>query len=62
MGSAFSSVYKDVLIVRRLGKIAKVKLPINNCSYHYYKYAMDRGEGEEDFSRIILKMEDKLTK
>lgn len=61
MGSAFSTVYKDVSLVRRLGKIAKVKLPINNCSYHYYKYAMDRGESEEDFSRIILKMEDKLT-
>jgi 3-hydroxyisobutyrate dehydrogenase-like beta-hydroxyacid dehydrogenase len=62
MGSTFSTVYKDISIVRRLGKIAKIKLPINNCIYNYYKYPMDRGESEEDFSRVILKMEDGLTK
>ncbi len=60
IGATFSTAYKDISIVRKLGKRAGVKLLINNCTYHYYKYALDKGGGEEDFSRILLKMEDLL--
>ncbi|MFX0195811.1 MAG: NAD(P)-dependent oxidoreductase [Candidatus Hodarchaeota archaeon] len=62
MGATFSIVYKDISIVRRLGNRAGLRLPINNCTYYYWKYAVDKGEGEEDWSKIILKMKDLLSR
>lgn len=60
MGGTFNTVYKDMSIARKLGKAAKVNLPISNCVYRYFKNVVDRGEGEEDYSKIILKMKDLL--
>lgn len=62
MGSTFANVYKDISMVRKIGKMAGVKLPITERTYNYFKYAMEKGDSEEDFSKIILKMRDLLIK
>ncbi len=62
MGGTFNTVYKDTSIARRLTKAAKVNLPIINCVYKYLKHPVERGEGEEDYSKIILKMKDLFIK
>lgn len=62
MGATFASVYKDISIVKKVGKMAGVKLPITDHPYNYFKYAIDKGDSEEDFSKIILKMKDLLIK
>jgi 3-hydroxyisobutyrate dehydrogenase len=62
MGATFASIYKDISIVKKVGKMAGVKLPITDHTYNYFKYAIDKGDSEEDFSKIILKMKDLLIK
>ncbi|MDI7259550.1 MAG: NAD(P)-dependent oxidoreductase [Thermodesulfobacteriota bacterium] len=62
MGATFANAYKDISMVRKIGKMAGVKLPITERTYNYFKYAMEKGDGEEDFSKIILKMRDLLNK
>lgn len=62
MGGSFANQYKDLFLVKKIGKMAGVKLPITNCAYSYFKYVMDKGEGEEDFSKIILEMKEILDK
>jgi 3-hydroxyisobutyrate dehydrogenase len=61
MGGTFAIQYKDLSIVKKIGKMAGVKLPITDCTYRYFKYPVDRGESEEDFSKIILKMKNILS-
>jgi 3-hydroxyisobutyrate dehydrogenase-like beta-hydroxyacid dehydrogenase len=61
-GSTFATVYKDISIVRRLGSRAGLRLPITNCAYNYFKYPVDSGEGEEDYSKMFLKMKELLSK
>lgn len=56
MGGTFATQYKDLSIVKKISKMAGVKLPVTDCAYRYFKYVMDKGESEEDFSKIILKM------
>lgn len=62
MGGTFFTTYKDISIVRKLGNKAGLRLPINDATYRYWKYPVDKGEGEEDWSRIISKMKDILLK
>jgi 3-hydroxyisobutyrate dehydrogenase len=62
MGGTYANQYKDLSIVRRVGKMAGVKLPITDCTYRYFKHVMDKGESEEDFSKIIQEMKEILFK
>jgi 3-hydroxyisobutyrate dehydrogenase-like beta-hydroxyacid dehydrogenase len=62
MGGSFANQYKDLSLVKKIGKMAGVKLPITDCAYRYFKYVMDKGESEEDFSKIILEMKEILVK
>jgi 3-hydroxyisobutyrate dehydrogenase-like beta-hydroxyacid dehydrogenase len=60
MGSTYANQYKDLSIIRRVGKRAKVKTPITDCAWRMYKHGMENGRGEEDFSKIILDMKEIL--
>lgn len=62
MGGTFNTVYKDTSIARKIVKAAEVNLPIINCVYKYLKYPIEKGEGEEDYSKIILKMKELLVR
>ena len=62
MGSTYANQYKDLSMVKRVAKKARIKLPITDCAYRYFKHVMDQGKGEEDFSKIILEMKDLLSK
>ncbi len=62
MGGTFAIQHKDLSIVRKMAKNAKVKVPITDQAYRYFKWVMDEGKGEEDFSKIILEMKDLLVK
>ena len=62
MGSSFSTAYKDISIIRKLGTRARVKLPINDCTFRFYKHVLEAGKGDEDFSKSIREMEDLLNK
>jgi 3-hydroxyisobutyrate dehydrogenase-like beta-hydroxyacid dehydrogenase len=62
MGSTNANQYKDLSIVKRVAKKARMKLPITDCAYRYFKHVMDRGKGEEDFSKLTLEMKDLLSK
>ena len=53
-GASFNIVCKDMALVRALGRRAKFRLPINACTYRYWKHAVDAGMGREDWSRIVL--------
>ena len=59
-GSTFGTVYKDISMVRKLGRRAGLRLPISKCVYDYFRHAVDRGDREEDWSKILLKMKDLL--
>ncbi len=61
-GASFNIVCKDMALVRKLGRRAKCRLPINACTYRYWKQAVDKGMGREDWSRIALLLKDFLTK
>ncbi|MBP1778936.1 MAG: hypothetical protein H6Q86_4947 [candidate division NC10 bacterium] len=61
-GATFDIVCKDMSLVRKLGRRAKFRLPINDCTYRYWKRAVDMGMGREDWSRIILLLRDCLAK
>ena len=60
MGGSFANQHKDLSLVKKMGQVAGVKLPITNCAYRYFQYSMDQGDREEDFSKILLKMRDLL--
>jgi 3-hydroxyisobutyrate dehydrogenase-like beta-hydroxyacid dehydrogenase len=62
MGASFRIVHKDLSLVRKLGARAKLSLPINNCTYQYWKYAVDTGRGEQDLARAVLLMKKVLAK
>jgi 3-hydroxyisobutyrate dehydrogenase len=62
MGATFSTVYKDMSLVRKLGRIAGMQLPITNCTYNYWRYPIEKGEGDEDCAKVILKMKRMLSK
>lgn len=53
-GASFNIVRKDMALVRALGRRAKFRLPINACTYRYWKHAVDAGMGREDWSKIVL--------
>jgi 3-hydroxyisobutyrate dehydrogenase-like beta-hydroxyacid dehydrogenase len=53
-GASFNIVCKDMALVRALGRRAKFRLPINDCTYRYWKHAVDAGMGREDWSKIVL--------
>ena len=53
-GASFNIVCKDMALVRALGRRAKFRLPINACTYRYWKHAVDAGMGREDWSKIVL--------
>lgn len=61
-GATFNIVCKDMSLVRILGRRAKFRLPINECTYRYWKRAVDMGMGQEDWSRIGLLLKDYLAK
>ena len=48
-GASFNIVCKDMALVRKLGRRARVRLPINACTYRYWKQAVDAGMGQEDW-------------
>jgi 3-hydroxyisobutyrate dehydrogenase-like beta-hydroxyacid dehydrogenase len=60
MGASFNTVFKDISIVKKIAKRVGINLPINNCTYKYWKYMVDHGMGEEDWSKIYLKMREIL--
>jgi 3-hydroxyisobutyrate dehydrogenase-like beta-hydroxyacid dehydrogenase len=62
MGSSFSTAYKDISIIRKLGTRARAKLPINDCTFRFYKHVLEAGKADEDFSKSIIEMEDFLNK
>jgi 3-hydroxyisobutyrate dehydrogenase len=61
-GASFNIVCKDMALVRALGRRAKFRLPINDCTYRYWKHAVDAGMGREDWSRIVLLLKAYLAK
>jgi 3-hydroxyisobutyrate dehydrogenase-like beta-hydroxyacid dehydrogenase len=61
-GATFNIVCKDMSLVRKLGRRAKFRLPINDCTYRYWKRAVDTGMGQEDWSRILLLLKNYLAK
>jgi 3-hydroxyisobutyrate dehydrogenase-like beta-hydroxyacid dehydrogenase len=60
-GATFDIVCKDMALVRRLGRRANVRLPINAATYRYWKQAVDAGMGREDWSRFGLLLTRLLT-
>ncbi len=61
-GASFNIVCKDMALVRALGRRAKFRLPINECTYRYWKHAVDAGMGREDWSKIVLLLQAHLAK
>lgn len=61
-GATFDIVCKDMSLVRKLGRRSGFRLPINDCTYRYWKRAVDAGMGEEDWSKIVLVLKDFLAK
>jgi 3-hydroxyisobutyrate dehydrogenase-like beta-hydroxyacid dehydrogenase len=61
-GASFNIVCKDMALVGKLGRRAGFRLPINACTYRYWKHAVDAGMGQEDWSKIVLLLRDFLTK
>lgn len=61
-GASFNIVRKDMSLVRKLGRRAKFRLPINACTYLYWKHAVDAGMGQEDWSKIVLLLGEHLAK
>jgi 3-hydroxyisobutyrate dehydrogenase-like beta-hydroxyacid dehydrogenase len=61
-GASFNIVCKDMALVRALGRRAKFRLPINACTYRYWKHAVDAGMGREDWSKIVLLLQAHLAK
>jgi len=61
-GATFNIVCKDMALVRALGRRAKFRLPINDCTYRYWKHAVDTGMGREDWSKIVLLLKAYLAK
>lgn len=61
-GASFDIVCKDMSLVGKLGRRAKFRLPINACTYRYWKQAVDAGMGQEDWSKIVLLLKDSLAK
>jgi 3-hydroxyisobutyrate dehydrogenase-like beta-hydroxyacid dehydrogenase len=59
-GASFNIVRKDMSLVQKLGRRAKFRLPINTCTYQYWKRAVDTGMGQEDWSKIVLLLKDYL--
>jgi 3-hydroxyisobutyrate dehydrogenase-like beta-hydroxyacid dehydrogenase len=62
MGSTFFTAHKDISIIRKLAKRGRVKLPVNECTFRFYKHVIDAGKGQEDFSKTIMEMEPLLNK
>ncbi len=61
-GATFDIVRKDMSLVRKLGRRSGFRLPINDCTYRYWKRAVDAGMGKEDWSKIVLVLKDFLAK
>ena len=61
-GATFNIVCKDMALVRALGRRAHFRLPINDCTYRYWKYAVDAGLGQDDWSKIVLLLQAHLAK
>jgi hypothetical protein len=61
-GATFDVVRKDMSLVRKLGRRSGFRLPINDCTYRYWKRAVDAGMGKEDWSKIVLVLKDFLAK
>jgi len=56
MGGSFTNQHKDLSLVKKMSQVAGVKLPITNGANRYFQYAMDQGDRDGDFSKILLKM------
>jgi 3-hydroxyisobutyrate dehydrogenase-like beta-hydroxyacid dehydrogenase len=61
-GATFDIVCKDMALVRALGRRAQFRLPMNDCTYRYWKRAVDAGMGREDWSKIVLLLKTYLAK
>jgi 3-hydroxyisobutyrate dehydrogenase-like beta-hydroxyacid dehydrogenase len=61
-GATFDIVKKDMSLVRRLGRRAKFRLPINACTYQYWTHAVNTGMGREDWSKIVLLLKNYLSR
>jgi 3-hydroxyisobutyrate dehydrogenase len=61
-GASFNIVCTDMALVRTLGRRVRFRLPINDCTYRYWKHAVDAGMGQEDWSKIVLLLKDYLAK
>lgn len=61
MGATFETVYKDISIVRKIGEEAGLRLPINDCTYQYWQYGIEKGEKEKDCTVIFQMMKNILS-
>lgn len=61
-GATFDIVRKDMALVRKLGRRAKFRLPINACTYQYWTHAVEAGMGREDWTKIVLLLQEYLAK
>jgi 3-hydroxyisobutyrate dehydrogenase-like beta-hydroxyacid dehydrogenase len=62
MGATFDIVYKDMSLVRKLAKRAKIRAPINGCTYRYWRRAVQTGRGREDWAAAMEVMREMLAR
>lgn len=60
MGATFDIVHKDMSLVQKLASRAKVRAPINRCTYRYWGEAVRRGQGREDWAAAVEVMREML--
>jgi 2-hydroxymethylglutarate dehydrogenase len=62
MGATYEIVCKDMSLARRLGARARLRLPMNACTYAYWKHAVVTGKGREDWATAVVLMKEMLKK
>lgn len=58
-GASFKTVGKDIGLVMRKANSLNFDLPITRATYEYWRYAIETGRGEDDYSTVIKQMEEK---
>lgn len=56
-GASFHTVGKDIGLVMKKANAINMDLPITRATFNYWRYAIDMGRGEEDYSRVVQLME-----
>ena len=58
-GASFYTVGKDISLVAKKANELNYDLPITRATFDYWRYAIETGKGEDDYSTIVNLMEEK---